>query len=84
MFQRQIVQGDLHRAGDPRRIGVFDLEAIVFAGDARQQVKLCAAVRGPEIGVARIERPSFIRRRVDGQTLLCYREVINRRTPAVG
>lgn len=52
VFQREILNGDLHRTTCPGRVGVLELKAVVFASGAHEQVKFCAAMRRPKVRIA--------------------------------
>ena len=51
MIQLQILQGDLHRGGERRRVGAFDFEAETLLPPDHEQVELGATVRAPEVAL---------------------------------
>ena len=56
MFQRQVLNGNMHRAVCTGCIGVFELKAILFASDPCQEIKFGAGLGCPEIQVAAFQR----------------------------
>src|SRR5262249_50891150 len=63
MFQEEILKGDVHRTARAGRIGVFELETIVFAAEAYQQIQFGATMRRPKVGVARAKQPADLLQR---------------------
>ncbi len=60
MFQRQVANGDVHRAGGAGCIGVFELKTVPSALDPHHEVKFGAGLGSPEVQVPAFQRTDHL------------------------
>ena len=60
MFQRQVSNGNVHRAGCTGCIGVFELKTVPSALDPHHEVKFGAGLGSPEVQVAAFQRTDHL------------------------